>query len=387
MKKSIDDEDDAVASLLGLADVALRPAVPSTPAETTLSAGSIAKRPVQAQPMGRGQAVPDGPRPLGRGSAGDIPFGAPPHCVISVGAYAHSSSLDPRGRGVVAFPQQSQLQAQMLAQMQLPPNMVQMGPMMVNMNQLHPSQIHQMQMQMQMQQNIPPGFAQMPPNMGPRPPMPGMPQLMGFPPQMQMQPGQLPPQFAAFPPQMPPMGTLNNPTSSLPPQIPPPMQAIPQLPQPATSLPQSQPQSQAVSAPPAADAASFEQPPYFPAFRAETPSSSINPVLVFNDRKITYKRNATHVAIAYYIYYQQRYHLAKQAKDQKSPSPITLSLDPTHDARMLKSQAHHPSGDAPSAPASIPNNAPVIATPANGPEGDKPELYVFVSPSNCSIDD
>lgn len=72
--------------------------------------------------------------------------------------------------------------------------------------------------------------------------------------------------------------------------------------------------------------------------KANQPGQSANPVLVSNDKKISYKRNATHVAIAYYIYYQQRFNLAQQARGSPTPHTITLTLDPTQDARMLKTQ-------------------------------------------------
>ena len=125
-------------------------------------------------------------------------------------------------------------------------------------------------------------------------------------------------------------------------------------------------------APQTADASSFTEPPYFPSLRTEASSSSINPVLVFNDRKISYKRNATHVAIAYYIFYQQRYAQAQQSKDGTNRSPISLSLDPTHDARVLKSSAgvNHPTGiAAPRPPATASNSTQGNALlPTNTPQ-------------------
>jgi len=66
-------------------------------------------------------------------------------------------------------------------------------------------------------------------------------------------------------------------------------------------------------------------PPVF----TEMDGNNINPVLTFNSKRLPFKRYATHAAIAFYIYFDQRHQAGYNAKQQPP-------LDPTLAARMLK---------------------------------------------------
>jgi len=63
------------------------------------------------------------------------------------------------------------------------------------------------------------------------------------------------------------------------------------------------------------------------------------PDLVFNSKTRPFKRCSTHVSIAYFIYFQQRYQILQRVFGPDfiaKQSFVSLNLDPTYDARFLK---------------------------------------------------
>lgn len=57
------------------------------------------------------------------------------------------------------------------------------------------------------------------------------------------------------------------------------------------------------------DATAYEMPPLFPVLRPDGPPNpgAPAPVLVLQDRRLTYRRAAAHVAVAHYISFHQRF--------------------------------------------------------------------------------
>jgi hypothetical protein len=86
-------------------------------------------------------------------------------------------------------------------------------------------------------------------------------------------------------------------------------------------------------------------PPHFTALKGNGSSSlkNINPNITFNGRQRNYRRCSTHVAIAYYIFYHQKYSFLTAPPNvnftQKYLQPF--SLDPTYEARVAKERSEH----------------------------------------------
>jgi hypothetical protein len=79
-------------------------------------------------------------------------------------------------------------------------------------------------------------------------------------------------------------------------------------------------------------ASGIPAPPSFASFRLFRGNPSIlEPDIIFNSKRYPFKRCSTHVAIAYYIFYSQRY-----VAQQSQYSEHYNNLDPTFEARILK---------------------------------------------------